>query len=186
MSEQSEAITVDTLRNLFGELRIMARQLLTTESNRHSFTPTALAVTALLRVKLKHQDWENVRWENRAHFFNAVTRAMRNALIDHARRRRAKGRNNVIYLPPDEICFHDLPAEAEAWPERLILIEEAIAELSEADQRLADVLYQYYYAGYSIAEMAHFQAVSEKTVDRELNRARTVLRNIMEEKIATG
>jgi RNA polymerase sigma-70 factor, ECF subfamily len=175
------AVTVEDLRTLIGELRMMARQLLATESGAHSFTPTALAMTALRRAKLKDQEWEDIRWENRAHFFSALTTAMRHALIDHARRRKAKGRDGIIYLPPDENVFQDLPAAAEDRPERVILLEEALARLERVDRRLADALQQFYFAGYSTAEMAIFAGVSEKTVDRDLKRARVLLRKIFEE-----
>jgi RNA polymerase sigma factor (TIGR02999 family) len=164
-----------------GELRMMARQLLNTESRMHSFTPTALAMTALRRMKLKEEDWENVRWENRAHFFSALATAMRHALIDHARRRKARGRDNLVYLPPDENLFRDLPAEAQERPDRIIRLEEAVSRLAASDKRLADVVHQFYYAGYSVSEMARFAGVSEKTVDRDLKKARTVLRKMLEE-----
>ncbi|PWT80291.1 MAG: hypothetical protein C5B44_05490 [Acidobacteria bacterium] len=185
-SQSDGAITVDDLRALIGELRMMARRLLATEAGGHSFTPTALAMTALRRAKLKDQDWENVRWENRAHFFSAVTTAMRHALIDHARRRKAKGRDAVIYLPPDENIFYDLPASADERPARMILLEEALARLETADRRLAETLQQFYFAGYSIAEMAIFADVSEKTIDRNLKRARVLLRKIFEEVATTA
>jgi len=180
-SEAAETIVVDDLANLIGELRMMARRLLATESRTHTFTPTALAMSALRRVKLKDQDWQDVRWENRAHFFSALATAMRNALIDHARRRRAKGRDHLVYFPPDENFFRDLPAQAQDRPERIIIVEEALARLNTVDKRLADVLQQYYFAGYSIAEMACFGGVSEKTIDRDLKRARVILRKMVEE-----
>ncbi len=66
----SERISVADLRDLVGELRMMARHFLSLEKV-HSFTPTALAMTALRRAKLTEQDWSEVRWENRAHFFSA-------------------------------------------------------------------------------------------------------------------
>src|SRR4051812_8582665 len=111
--ERSESIGVEELKNLVGELRMMARLLLSTESAMHSFTPTALAMTALRRAKLRDQDWTDVRWENRGHFFNALTTAMRNALFDHARHRKANGRSNLSYFPPDESFFRNLPDEAD-------------------------------------------------------------------------
>lgn len=160
---------------------MLARRLLATESRSHSFTPTALAMSALRRVRFKEQDWEEVRWENRNHFFAALTLAMRHALIDHARRRKAKGRNNIIYFPPDENFFSNLPVEADERPERIILLEEALARMEAADARLAEVVRQFYYAGYSISEMARFGGVSEKTVDRDLKRARTLLRKMVGE-----
>src|SRR5258706_4288680 len=122
-------ITIADLKGLIGELRMMARGLLALEGTAHSFTPTGLAMTALRRAKLKDQDWEEVRWENRAHFFSAIARAMRHALIDHARRRKSKGRESILYLSPDEMVFHSLPNEAEERPERIILLEEALARL---------------------------------------------------------
>src|SRR5688572_253850 len=142
--EASDCIRVDDLRNLVGELRIMARRFLVSEST-HSFTPTALAMTALRRAKLSEQDWSEVRWENRAHFFAALSTAMRHALIDHARRKRSKGRENVFYCSPDEDFFRDLPAQAEERPERFILVDEALARLASEDQRLAECVRQFYF-----------------------------------------
>lgn len=113
----TEGIRVDDLTNLVGELRMMAGQLLSFEKV-HSFTPTALAMTALPRAKLTEQDWTEVRWENRAHFFSALSLAMRHPLIDHARRKKAKGRENILYFAPNEDFFRNLPAEAEGRPAR--------------------------------------------------------------------
>ena len=180
-SASTQPISIADLQNLLGELRILARRLLATESRADSFTPTLLAMTALRRAKLKDQDWEDVRWENRAHFFAALSRAMRNALVDHARRKKAKGRDAILYLPPDETFFNNLAAEAEQTPERIILLEEALARIEEQDRRVAEVLHQFYYAGYSVSEMARFANVSEKTVDRELKRARILVRKMLEE-----
>jgi RNA polymerase sigma-70 factor, ECF subfamily len=176
-----EFITVDDLKALMGELRMLARSLLASESGGHSFTPTALVLTALRRAKLKDQDWQDVRWENRAHFFSALTTAMRHALVDHARRRRAKGRGELIYFPPDETVFQNLAVTAEERPDRIIVLEEAVARLEAMDSRLSGVVQQFYYVGYSTVEMARFAGVSEKTVDRDLRRARVLLRKMMEE-----
>lgn len=177
----NDPITVNDLRELVGELRLMARQLLTTESDAHSVTPTALAMTALRRAKLSNQDWENVRWENRSHFFSALSTAMRHALTDHARKRKAKGRRNILYFAPDESMFHDLPNEAEDRPERLILLDEALEKLRSENQRLAATIEQRFFLGFSIPEIAKSLEVSEKTVDRDLKRAYTLLQQYIKE-----
>jgi RNA polymerase sigma factor (sigma-70 family) len=153
---------------------MMARGFLLSESA-PSFTPTALAMTALRRAKLKEQDWNDVRWENRAHFFSALGRAMRHALIDHARRKRAKGRESLIYFSPDEDFFLDLPTQAEERPDRFSLLDEALDWLADKNDRLADTIQQFYFLGYSVAEIAAASQLSEKTVDRDLKRARTLL-----------
>lgn len=177
--EAMECIRVDDLANLVGELRMMARQLLSFEKV-HSFTPTALAMTALRRAKLSERDWNEVRWENRAHFFSALSMAMRHALVDHARRKKSKGRENILYFAPNEDFFRNLPAEADERPERFILIEEALARLAAEEGRLADSIHQFYFLGYTISEMATLAGVSEKTVDRDLKKARTLLRKLLE------
>lgn len=175
-----ECITVDDLRNLVGELRMMARQLLKRESHPYSFTPTALAMTALRRAKVEEQSWQEVRWENRDHFFSAIARAMRHALIDHARRRKARGRDNLVYLPPDEILFQNLASEAEDRPERIVALDEALTQLNASNKRLAEVIHQFYFLGYSTEEMARCSGISEKTVDRDLKKARILIRKSME------
>jgi RNA polymerase sigma factor (TIGR02999 family) len=179
-SSTSGPINVDDLKNLVGELRMMARRFLSGE-NTHSFTPTALAMTALRRAKLSEDDWSEVRWENRAHFFSALSTAMRHALIDHARRRRAKGRDNVIFFPPDEDFFRDLPGQAEERPERFLVLDEALTRLREEDRRLSDSIQQFYFLGYTIPEMALLSGVSEKTIDRDLKKGRTLLRKYLDE-----
>lgn len=180
MQDGAEAIQLDQLKDLIGEIRLMARSFLNAE-RAYSFTPTALAMTALRRAKLSEQDWTEVRWENRAHFFASLARAMRHALIDHARRRRSKGRENIIYFAPGEDLFRDLPAEAEERPERYILVDEAMVKLETLDPRLAAAIRQFYFLGYTTSEIAAISGLNEKTVDRDLKKARTLLRKLLEE-----
>lgn len=179
--EQNKPVRSEDLQELVGELRMMARCLLSTESEAHSFTPTALAMSALRRAKLAEQDWEQVQWENRNHFFACLAQAMRHALVDHARKRNAKGRDKLIFVAPDENLFHELPNGAEERPELILRLEEALAQLERADARLAKVVEQFYYLQYSIPDIARFSNVSEKTVDRDLRRARISLQQIMKE-----
>ena len=179
MEDLDRPISVNDLRDLMGELRMMARRMLSSESKPHSFTPTALAMTALRRAKLRDQDWDEVRWENRSHFFAVLTNAMRNALIDHARHRQAKGRSNLVYSALDEEVFRDLPGEADESPEQIILLEEALAILESTDKYLAGIIYQFYFMGFSAGEIAEVDQVNEKTVDRNLKKARTLLRKIL-------
>lgn len=177
--ESMEKIAVEDLQNLVGELRMMARGLLSGERKNHSFTPTGLAMSALRRAKLKNQDWEEVRWENRAHFFSCVAEAMRHSLVDHARRRSAKGRGNLVYLPPDESIFRNLAQDADEQPDRYLHLEEAMEKLRLTENRLATVVSHFYYLGHSIHEIATILDISEKTVDRDLNRGRVLLKKFL-------
>lgn len=180
---ETQIITVDDLKNLMGELRGMAHALLLSEGNPQSLTPTALAVSALRRAKVAAMEWEEMRWENRAHFFAALRMAMEHALIDHARRAKARGRDRIVYMAWDETVLRDLSDGADRWPDLFIALDEALAILKASDSRLAEVIAQFYYAGFTVPEMARFSEVNEKTVDRELKRARTVLKRIMEQTV---
>ena len=184
-SAATERITVDHLSNLIGELRMMARRLLDSESSRCSFTPTALAMTALRRAKLEEQSWHDVRWENRAHFFSALARTMRHALVDHARRRKARGRNCLVYVPPDDLLLRDPANEADQIPERLLLLEEALTQMEITHRRLAETVHQFYFLGHTIPEMARCNGLSEKTVDRDLKKARVLLRQMIKDGSST-
>ncbi|MBL9129039.1 MAG: sigma-70 family RNA polymerase sigma factor [Verrucomicrobiales bacterium] len=181
LPDGKEAITSDDLQNLFAELRMIAASLLRTESSSPTYTPTALAISALRRAKPLDRSWEDLRWENRAHFFSALSRAMRNALVDHARRRRARGREKVVYLPPDDAVLLNLATEAEERPERLMMIEEALERLERADEALAEVFRMRFLLGLTIQEIARVRDTSEKTVARHLTRAKVLLRRFIEE-----
>lgn len=169
-------VGIGGLRDLMGELRGLARHLLLCESGSHSLTPTALALTAIRRAKRTDVDWEDIQWENRRHFFSAISQAMRHALVDYARRRRARGRDRIVYLPPDEDVFLDLPGRAENAPDVLLRVEEALSLMARENPELAELLSQFYFAGYTVGEIARFSGESEKTVDRKLKRARALAR----------
>ncbi len=180
MHDRNEIITVDDLKNLMGELRIMARSLLLSEGQPRSLTPTALAVSALRRAKAPELDWDDVRWENRRHFFGALRMTMGHALIDHARRAKARGRDKLVYLPWNEAVLRNLPDQAEKWPDNLIELHEALVILKERNAGLAEVIELHYFTGFTTREIAKFSDVDEKTVDRNLKRARLALKRIIE------
>jgi len=178
VNEEDQCVTIDDLRNLIGDLRLLAKKFLAAEKRTCSVTPTTLVLTALSRVKLQGQDWGQLRWENRAHFFGVLTTVMRHALIDFARRHQAKGRDRLVYYSPDDDLFRNL-AHAEEQPECLMVLEEALEILEDANGDLAQIIQQYYYFGYSVPEIAQLSDVSEKTIDRELKRGRCLLRKFI-------
>jgi len=74
-----------------GELRRTAGAYMRGERQEHTLQPTALVNEAYLRL-IKVQD---VRWEDRGHFFGIAARAMRQILVDHARKRAADKRKTL-------------------------------------------------------------------------------------------
>ena len=156
---------------------MMAGSLLRGEKEACSFTPTALAATALRRARLAEMDWEDVRWENRGHFFHSLMRCMRNSLTDHARRRMAQRRPPLVFVDPAEIEFYQLPRDADARPERVLAMEEALEWLAAQDSgELCAVVERHYFAGFSAEEIADMDGLSRKTINRRLNTARVLLK----------
>jgi DNA-directed RNA polymerase specialized sigma24 family protein len=181
VNSADEPISVKDLENLCGELRAMARRLLFTERRSHSVTPTALAMTALRRAKLHDQEWENVRWENRAHFFGALMMAMRHALIDRARAAGAQKKPKMDYLPGNDPIIVNYMSDGAKRPDSYIALDEALCRLKKIDPESALIIEQRYYADFAIKDMAAFMEVDEKTVDRRLKRARVLLGKLIDE-----
>jgi len=73
------------LKIVYEDLRRLAGAYMKNERGDHTLQATALVHEAFIRLV----DWENVTWQNRAHFFAVAAQVMRKVLIDHARARGA-------------------------------------------------------------------------------------------------
>ena len=174
MSDE-KAITIDDLKEFTHELRIIARNLLSTENRAASIRPTALVNSALLRNKPKSVAWEDLRWANRHAFFASMHQAMRHALIDHARKRDAEKRPTLVAVEPEELDMANLPEICECHPERIVALEEALSWMENSKAQLVDIVYYHYFSGHTVNEMARLLDVSEKTIKRRLKEARLLL-----------
>src|SRR5579859_506274 len=89
----------DLLPLVYDELRKLAAARLAAESAHQTLQPTALVHEAYLRLV---GPADELRWENRGHFFAAAAEAMRRILVDAARRKRSEkhgGRRRRVELP---------------------------------------------------------------------------------------
>jgi RNA polymerase sigma factor (TIGR02999 family) len=149
---------------VYEELLRLARQRLRGERPDHSLNATALVHEAYLRLAGD----DRAAWDNRAHFFGAAARAMRQVLIDHARRRgrekRGAGRARV------PLSVVDLAVEADL--DDVLAVDAAVEKLAERDARMAEIVQLRFYAGLSVEETAAALEISERTVRREWSLAR--------------
>ncbi len=131
-----------------------------------------LSTTALVNeayLKLRRADYPNLA--NRAHFFSLVARAMRQILIDHARSRLAEAkRMQHVQRELDE-----KPGEDARELARLLEVDSALSELEKVQPRLAQVVLYRYFAGYSATETAELLEVTERTINRDWQKARAFL-----------
>jgi RNA polymerase sigma factor (TIGR02999 family) len=156
---------------VYAELRRRAARYLRRERPGHTLQTTDLIHEAYLKLVGQEQ----VRWQNRAHFFAIAAQMMRRILVDHARRRhRAKRGGSVIALPLDEAM-----AVAESPGTDLLALDEALTRLAAIDDRQSRVVELRFFGGLSIEETASVIGMSPTTVKDDLNLAKAWLRREM-------
>lgn len=152
---------------VYDELRRAAERQLRRERPGHTLQPTALVHEAFL--KLSGQKLPD--WKNRSHFFGVVARAMRQVLVDHARRRRAAkrgGGEEPAMITGDRIGF-EVPLD------ELITLDEALDRLNEVSPRLRQVVEYRFFAGLSERETADVLGITPRTAQRDWVKARAWL-----------
>lgn len=157
---------------LYDELRRMASGFMRRERAGHTLPPTAVVHEAYLKLVGSAE----LRWEGRAHFFGAAARAMRQILVQHARRR-ASGKRGGNW---QRITFdEELVPAAEAGLD-ILALHEALEKLTALDERTARVVELRTFGGLTTAEVADVLRVSKRTVDGDWLFAKKWLRTQLE------
>jgi RNA polymerase sigma factor (TIGR02999 family) len=158
-------IGADMLPQIYEELRQLAHQYMRGESGDNTLQPTALVHEAYARI---------VRAESapvsRDHLFAIAATAMRQLLIDHARRKQAAKRGGGW----DRITLADVGA-GDTGPVDLIDLADALEELATLDEVQSRIVDLRYLAGMSIPETAEVLGLSTSKVERETRAARAWL-----------
>ena len=155
---------------VYDELRRVASGLMRRERADHTLSPTAVVHEAVIRL-LGEAVFDKAA--DRSFLVASAARAMREVLIDHARRRaagrRGGGRRRV---PLDAVVdyFHEQGVD-------LVAVHEALDRLAELDGRQAQVVTLRYFGGLTVPEVAEALGVSVGTVERDWRIARAWLSN---------
>jgi RNA polymerase sigma factor (TIGR02999 family) len=153
----------------YKELRRIARHQLRRARPAETLNTTGLVHEAYL--KLAGQ--AGPAWQDRAHFYAICARAMRQILVDFARRRCAGKRGEGhprVSLDENEVAVLN-------QAETLVLVDHALEQLGKVNQRLAQVVECRFFAGLTEEETAAALHVSERTVRRDWLLARSWLRD---------
>jgi RNA polymerase sigma factor (TIGR02999 family) len=153
---------------LYDELhRIAQREL--RRGGQLAISPTTL----LHETYLKLSSAKSARFPDRARFLAYAAQAMRRLIIDYVRSRCAQKRGAgfaITSLGTEEaVHFQEEP--------HLEGLGEAIAALGEIDSRLAQIVDLKFFCGFSFAEIAGLLGISERTAQRDWDKARIVLQN---------
>jgi RNA polymerase sigma factor (TIGR02999 family) len=152
---------------VYAELRRLAAALTGRLPPGQTLQPTALVHEAYLKL-VRNQD---PRWEGRRHFFGAAAQAMREILVDQARRKaslKRGGQGQRVKLT-EGLALIEPPAE------NLLALDEAIQQLQGEEPGLAEIVLLRYYTGLSLEETAEVVGRSVSTVKREWRQARAWL-----------
>jgi len=156
---ESSNVAAELLPLVYEELRRLARHQMGGDSTPQTLQPTALVHEAYLRLV----GAEDLRWENRGHFFAVAARAMRQILVDRARRRGAlkrgsdRGRVDLAHVEP---AWGEMP------PERMLALDAALERLDRLDNQKARIVMLRYFTGLTIEDTARSLGISPATVKR--------------------
>ena len=149
---------------VYHELRKRASGYLRHERPDHTLQATALVHEAFLRLAGQNR----VAWQNRGHFYAAAAQMMRRILVDYARERLAAKRPGAAL----RVDLDESIQAPEAPGSDILMLDEALNELSTMDPRQGQIVELRYFGGLSEQEVAEALSVSRATVTREWRRAR--------------
>jgi RNA polymerase sigma factor (TIGR02999 family) len=153
---------------VYEELRGLAAKVLRSEQGNH-LTPTTLVHEAWL--KLKHSP--ELAQTSRVHFRRIAARAMRQVLVEAARRRRAARRGDPnLMVNFDESLLGGVPLPD---AKDILALDHALDSLSRISERQARLVEGRFFGGLEVSELADLLQVSEATVTREWRSARAWL-----------
>jgi RNA polymerase sigma factor (TIGR02999 family) len=175
--------TDELLPIVYDELRRLAEARLR-HGRAQTLQPTALVHEAYLSLVAPGSGGRR-RWSNERHFFAAAAIAMRDILVDRARRRGSlkRGGDRVRVGVDDGAC---LEAEPEADETNLVVLDGALSRLASRDPRKAEIVMFRYFAGLSVEQTALALDLSPATVKREWALAKALLYDDIKHGMASG
>jgi RNA polymerase sigma factor (TIGR02999 family) len=160
----------DLISQVYDELRRVAARLMRREHPGHTLPPTALVHEAMIRLL---GGATLVTAPDRSYLFAAAARAMREILIEHARRRDAARRGGGWRRVPLDLVVDYFEEQGLD----LIAVHEALDRLAGLHQRQSQVVTLRYFGGLTVPEIAASLGVSVGTVERDWRIARAWLSN---------
>jgi len=154
---------------IYDDLRALARSQLRREYQERTLEPTALVHEAYLKMVRGAR----LQASDRSHFLALAAHAMRQVLVDHARRRTAAKREGAEQWRP--ITLGDVEGKVsrpDLAPEDLLALDDALERLEPRQRRIVECRF---FGGMTDEEIAAALGVTDRTVRREWVKARAWL-----------
>ena len=159
-------------QTLYAELRRIAQR----ELYKIGSGAQMSATTVLHEAYLQLQGRSGLHFADREHFMAYASRAMRGIVIDNARARSAQKRGGDLdFVTFDTLTAENACAPADAAADELEHISEAVEQLALIDAKLAELVDMKFFVGLSFLEIAALRGVSERTAQRDWDKARALL-----------
>lgn len=157
----------ELLAQVYDDLRRMATRLMRSERPDHTLSPTAVVHEAVIRLLRD----ANFAASDRGYLLASASRAMREVLIDHARRR-AADRHGAGWqrVPLDSVVDYFNAQDLD-----IVAVHEALDRLAGMNDRQSQVMTLRYFGGMTVPEVAEALGVSVVTVERDWRLARAWL-----------
>jgi RNA polymerase sigma factor (TIGR02999 family) len=151
---------------VYGELRRLAKRHLRGERPGHTLQPSAVVNETYLRLVKQPAGG----WNDRVHFFAVASRAMREILVDYARRRAAQKRDGGVLVSRIETKAMTLPRDVD-----IIAVDDALEKLATLDAEQVKIVELRFFGGLTVEEAAAALQISNATVYRKWALARAWL-----------
>ena len=172
LREGDEGARDELFRLVYSELRRVADSQMRGQNRGHTLQPTALVNEAYIRLVGKDGFRE---YHDRGHFLATSARAMRSILVDHARARaaiKAGGDRQRVPLHPDFVGGDQVEID-------VLALHEALQKLEQESPQRSQVVELRFFGGLTNEEVAAVLGVTERTVYRMWEYARTWLHREM-------
>jgi len=178
-AERGEHGATDALFTaLYTELHRLARRQLASGGGGMTLGPTTLLHEAYLDISRR----DAAVFPDRARFMAYAARVMRGLIIDYARQRQAQKRGGEFEIT--SISTDVVGPSVD--PDELTRVSDALDQLEATDARLARIVDLKFFGGFTFVEIASMMAVSERTVQRDWEKARIYLHQVLRDDTSLG
>jgi RNA polymerase sigma factor (TIGR02999 family) len=152
---------------VYDELKGIAHRHLRDAGGGDTLSTTELVHEAYLKLSRA----PGSQWDNRGHFFGAASRAMRQILVDFARKRQALKHGGA----QERVTLDSSNTALELQLDDMLALDAALDRLNAVDERLREVVELRFFGGLPETEIAELLGVTARTVERDWVKARLFL-----------
>lgn len=178
-AEQGDELASEAMFSLlYSELHRMARRELMRNSGACSLGPTTILHQAYINMSGR----EGPDFPDQPRFMAYAARVMRGLIIDHMRSRHAEKRGGQFHIT----SLRDDSAEDMVDVGELTRVSQALDELAFSEPALAEVVDLKFFCGFSFVEIAAMRGVTDRTIQRQWQKARIYLHHNLGTDIAAA